>query len=233
MPKKQLQYNPNEDRSSSSGDDGSFLDPSHNLEVVIKHIRTKDVLSANEDMYRSFFKENNAVILLVNPENSDIVDANTAACKYYGWTLEEITSKKINQVNALSTEEIKAETQRATDEKRNYFFLKHRLANGEIRDVEVYSGPMVLNSQSLLYYIVHDITERKLAEEELRRKEMQLRTAQKVGHVGSWEFDLNSGKVDVSEEARRIYGLEGEQLTIEIITKSTTARNTAQCWTKH
>jgi len=219
MPKKQLQYSPNEDRSSSSGDDGSFLDPSHNLEVVIKHIRTIDVLSAEEGMYRSFFKENNAVILLVNPENSDIADANKAACKYYGWTLEELTGKKINHVIALSAEEIKAEAQRATDEKRNCFFLKHRLANGEIRDVEVYSGPMVLNSQNLLYYIVHDITERKLAEEELRRKEMQLRTAQKVGHVGSWGFDLNSGKVDVSEEARRIYGLEGDQLTIEIIQK--------------
>lgn len=219
MPKKQLQYNPNEDSSFSSEDDGSFLDPSHNLEVVIKHIRTKDVLSAYEDMYRSFFKENNAVILLVNPENSDIVDANTAACKYYGWKLEEITSKKIYQINALSTEEVKAETQRAADEKRNYFILKHRLANGKVRDVEVYSDPMVLNSQSWLYYRVHDITERKLAEEELRRKEIQLRTAQKVGHVGSWEFDLNSGKVDVSDEARRIYGLKGDQLTIEIIQK--------------
>ncbi|MDW7732779.1 MAG: PAS domain S-box protein, partial [Methanolobus sp.] len=112
------------------------------------------------------------------------------------------------------------EKQKATDEKRNYFFVRHRLANNEIRYVEVYSGPMVLDSKQLLYYIVHDITERKLAEKELRRKEMQLRTAQRVGHVGSWEFDFNSGKVDASEEARRIYGVEDdEDLTIEKIQK--------------
>lgn len=219
MNKKQLRLAQNEDRSSSFGDEGSLIDHSHNLEESTEHSRIEDVFSANDDLYRSFFKENNAVILLVNPENSDIVDANTAACKYYGWTLEEITSKKIDHLNALSTEEVKAETQIAADDKRNYFFFKHRLANGEIRDVEVYSGLILLNSQSLLYCRVHDITERKLAEDELRRKEMQLRTAQKVGHVGSWEIDLNSGKVDVSEEARRIYGLEGKKLTIEIIQK--------------
>jgi len=175
------------------------------------------LLSVNKDMYRSFFKESSAVIFLVDAESSYIVDANMAACKYYGWTLEEITCRKISHINALPDDGTTDGEQRAADQKRNYSIFKHRLANGEIRDVEVYSGPLELHSQSLLYYIVHDINERKLAEEELRRKEMQLRTAQKVGHVGSWEIDFNSGKVDASEEARNIYGLEGEQLTIERI----------------
>ncbi|MCQ1535866.1 PAS domain S-box protein [Methanosarcina sp. KYL-1] len=225
MKKKKLQFDQNEDRSSSFGDGGPLIDHSHNLEEIIKHSRTnkhsrtKDVFSANEDIYRSFFKENNAVLLLVNPENSDIVDANTAACKYYGWTLEEMTGKKMCHISALAAEETKAETLRAADEKRNFLFSRHRLANGEIRDVEVYGGPVVLNSQSLLYYRVHDITERKLAEDELQRKEMQLRTAQRVGRMGSWEIDFNSRKGDASEEARRIYGLEGEDLTIETIQK--------------
>ncbi len=175
------------------------------------------LLSVNEDMYRSFFKESSAVVFLADPESSYIVDANMAACKYYGWTLEEITCRRISHINALPDDVAEYGEQRASDPERSYSIFKHRLANGEIRDVEVYSGPLELHSQILLYYIVHDITERKLAEEELQRKEMQLRTAQKVGHVGSWEIDFNSGKVDASEEARNIYGLEGEQLTIEKI----------------
>jgi PAS domain-containing protein len=63
---------------------------------------------------------------------------------------------------------MEVEIQKAAEEKRKYFSFKHRLANGKIRDFEVYSGPMVFNSQSLLYYIVHDITERRRAEEALR-----------------------------------------------------------------
>jgi PAS domain S-box-containing protein len=176
-------------------------------------------LDENNHMYRSFFKESGEVILLIDPETSYIIDANKAACKYYGWTPEEISSWKITHISALSDEEVKAGIQGAVEDKRNCFFSRHRLANGQLQDVEVYSGPIAIYSQQLLYYIVHDITERKLADDELRRKEIQLHTAQKIAHIGSWEFDLGSGKVDVSEEARNIYGLDGGQLTIEQIQK--------------
>lgn len=64
-----------------------------------------------------------------------------------------------------------------------------------------------------------DITQRKRDEEELRRKEMQLSTAQKVGGFGSWEFDLNSRKVDISEESVHIYGLKAGHYTIEDVQK--------------
>ncbi|AFV24841.1 sensory transduction histidine kinase [Methanolobus psychrophilus R15] len=176
-------------------------------------------LDENNYMYRSFFKESGEVILLIDSETSYIIDANKAACKYYGWTLEEISSRKITHIIALSDEEVKAGMQGAVEDKRNCFFSRHRIANGQLRDVEVYSGPIAIYSQQLLYYIVHDITERKLADDELLRKGMQLHTAQKIAHIGSWEFDLGSGKVDASEEARNIYGLDGGQLTIEQIQK--------------
>lgn len=171
----------------------------------------------NKERYTLLFESNSAAMLLINPKNSFIVDANAAACKYYGWSYEEITSKKITDINTLSEEQIINEMKKAKNESRNYFLFKHRLANGDIRDVEVYSGPIIIDGETLLHSIIHDITERKLAEAELKRKEMQLRTAQKVAHVGSWEIDFNSGRVDASEEARRIYGLEGEKLTINRI----------------
>ncbi|TGC09405.1 PAS domain-containing protein [Methanolobus halotolerans] len=215
MKKENSRLDRNENILSYSGDYTSLSSHSHDLETPDKE--NTSVFPTSDDMYVSFFKDNNAVILLVNPGNSHIVDANTAACNYYGWTMREMTCKKIGDICELSDQEKKAEMQKAADEKRKYFFARHRLANDEVRYVEVYSGPIMHDSQSLLYYIVHDITERKLAEEELRRKEMQLRTAQKVGHIGSWEFDFNSGKVSASEEARRIYGLEDEELTIRNI----------------
>lgn len=66
-------------------------------------------------------------------------------------------------------------------------------------------------------FMAHDITGRKSEEEELQRKEMQLCAAQRIVHMGSWEIDLSSGKVDFSEEARRICGLEEGQLTFNRI----------------
>jgi PAS domain S-box-containing protein len=94
-------------------------------------------------------------------------------------------------------------------------------ADGHGEHTEAIKNPMYDPNGHLIGVlgIGRDITQRKRNEGELRKREMQLRTAQKVAGVGSWEFDLNSGKVDASEEARRIYGLEDKPLTIKEIQK--------------
>lgn len=63
--------------------------------------------------------------------------------------------------------------------------------------------------------IAHDITDRKEIEEALRQSERDLKGAQHMAHIGSWRFDLDTGMVKASEEARRIYGIEKEALVIE------------------
>ena len=64
---------------------------------------------------------------------------------------------------------------KARAEKRNYFLFTHRVAGRELRDVEVYSGPVTLKGRKLLYSIIHDITDRKRAEESLRNSEKRYR----------------------------------------------------------
>jgi signal transduction histidine kinase len=70
-------------------------------------------------------------------------------------------------------------------EQRNQFYFRHRLANGVIRDVEVYSGPIKVHGRELLYSIVHDISARKKAEEEKAALEARLLHAQKMESIGT------------------------------------------------
>jgi len=65
--------------------------------------------------------------------------------------------------------------ERAKAEQRRVFYFQHRLANGEIRDVEVFSGPIKVHDRELLYSIIHDITERKQAEAAVRNSEKKYR----------------------------------------------------------
>ena len=77
-------------------------------------------------------------------------------------------------INTLTEEQVFDEIKKAQMEQRKQFYFRHCLASGEIRDVEVYSGPIKVHGKELLYSIVYDITARKKAEEEKAALETQL-----------------------------------------------------------
>ena len=67
---------------------------------------------------------------------------------------------------------------------KNYLIFQHRLANGEIRDVEVYTGPIQVRGRTLLYSIVHDITKRKQAEVGIEESEQSLKAILSASPIG-------------------------------------------------
>ncbi|MES9901171.1 MAG: diguanylate cyclase [Sedimenticola sp.] len=119
--------------------------------------------------YQLMFIENKAVMLLINPNDGAIIDASIGACQYYGYSRAELTSMNIFGINSMTRSEIAAEMQRAREETKNHFNFRHRLASGEIRDVEVYSNPIPIEGENYLYSVIHDVTDQKRAEEQYRR----------------------------------------------------------------
>ncbi|MCJ7541570.1 MAG: response regulator, partial [Desulfobacterales bacterium] len=113
------------------------------------------------------------------------VDANPAAVSFYGWSYEALIRKKMFDINTLTEEQVFGEMEKAKMEQRKHFYFRHCLASGEIRDVEVYSGPIKVHGKELLYSIVYDITARKKAEEEKAALEGQLLHAQKMESIGT------------------------------------------------
>jgi PAS domain S-box-containing protein len=147
--------------------------------------QAEKALRESEERYKSLFKNNHCVMLLIDPESADIVDANPAAVSFYGWSKEELTSKKITNINTLTDEQVFQEMKQAKTEERQHFLFSHRLSNGEIRDVEVYSRPIILHGKQLLYSIIHDISERKKAEKDRQRLQLQLQQAHKMEAIGT------------------------------------------------
>ncbi|MDT8446886.1 MAG: PAS domain-containing protein [bacterium] len=147
---------------------------------VSAQMEYEEKLRENERKYYQMFNTNQAVKLLIDPSSGQIVEANQAACHFYGYPMERLTQMSITELNQLSAEEVRAEMERARSEQRLYFQFRHRLANGEIRDVEVYSGPVEMRDRTLLYSIVHDVTERNQARARLEEAKQLAEQASKA-----------------------------------------------------
>jgi len=125
-------------------------------------------LEKKKNLFQSLFDVSTSIKLIIEFDSGRIVNANKAAMDFYKYTFEEITNLNINQINTLTDEQIRHEMELAKENRRNYFNFKHRLKNGEIRDVEVYSDKVIIDDKIHLYSIIHDITERKLLEKEVK-----------------------------------------------------------------
>ncbi|HTY59628.1 MAG TPA: PAS domain S-box protein, partial [Bacteroidota bacterium] len=130
----------------------------------------------SEGSYRDVFENNRAVMLIVDPGARVIVDANPTACRFYGYERSEMRSMPVTRINPSPPEKIDADMREAARTAREYFLVTHRLASGEDRDVEIYSGPLTISGRPLLLSIIHDVTERHRAEEKVRESEERYRT---------------------------------------------------------
>jgi diguanylate cyclase (GGDEF)-like protein/PAS domain S-box-containing protein len=128
----------------------------------------EEALLVSEARFRNFFEKNSSAMLIIEPATGTIKEANKAAAAYYGYSSAQLTGMPISNINTLPAASVAEDRQRAMKEERNYFLFRHRLASGEIRDVEVHATPMEMGGDILLFSIIHDITERKQAEDDLR-----------------------------------------------------------------
>ena len=129
-------------------------------EDITERKLAESVLEEKEEFYHAIFDRSAAIKMLIDPETFDIVDANPAAEAFYGYSHEELLGLKMTDINLLGKEELLLACEQIETGGRGYFNFQHKLSNDEIRDVEVYSTKIQLRGKTLLYSLIHDITER-------------------------------------------------------------------------
>ena len=113
-------------------------------------------------------------MLLIDPRSGKITHANNAAVQFYGHSQKQLQSMSIQQINTLTAKQVSEERLLAEQEGRNFFIFRHRLANSEIKTVEVYSVPLNLDGKTLLYSIIRDISKERGLEADLWHYQSQL-----------------------------------------------------------
>jgi PAS domain S-box-containing protein len=177
------------------------------LTEIRKRLAAETIVQVREERYRTLFQNNHAVLLLIDLLDGRIIDANSAAGVFYGYAQGEITRMNIMDIDALPAEQVRAELQAMKTMQGRHMFSKHRMADGRVRDVEVFSGPVYLRGQKLLYAIIQDTSECKLAEEALVKEKALLQAILQQMPAGVAIAEASSGKIlMVNDQLAQILG---------------------------
>jgi PAS domain S-box-containing protein len=152
-------------------------------------------LKMSEEKFYNLFNNHSAVKLLIDVESGNVVDANVAASHYYGWSKEELIHKKISDINILSESEVKNRIKQIKTGEQKSFEFRHLHKDGSITDVEVFTSKIKIGEKELLHSIIHDISERKQAEEKLKSNFLLLRVAGATARFGGWSYKIGDEKM--------------------------------------
>ena len=140
---------------------------------------SEQLFQESEERFRTFFEFNRAVMLQIDFESKKIINCNNAAVEFYGYSKEQLLKKSIYQINTMSKKTIDELMEKAVKENVQHFQFKHRLANRKVRDVEVFTSLIKLETKVNLFIIVIDITNQVKAEKEIADYIKQLKTVQR------------------------------------------------------
>ncbi len=164
-------------------------------------------LSFGVSLYEQLFRYHSAVMLLVDAETGCIIEGNPAAASFYGYPDGALCGMSVNVIGTMGEEEQARRLAELREGRLTRFTSRHRLASGEVRDVEVHSVPVRLFERVLLYSIIHDITDRVRAEEALRRSEQHLEMVMDGAGIGSFNWNVRTDAVGCDARWGDVLGL--------------------------
>ena len=203
------------------------------LEGIILDIsdrkKAEEQLQNSLERTQSMINNHEAAMLLIEPLTGRIIEANKSASRFYGFSKEELLNMSIQEINVLNKDEINSSLQEALNKGQKNFTFPHRIKNGEIKIVDVYSSPIENDGKIVLFSIIFDVTKR----EEIRKQNEFLayhdhltglfnrrffeEEFEKRTKIGEYPIALLLGDIDGFKEINDSFGhAEGDRILKEM-----------------
>lgn len=193
--------------------DGTVVGTAGTLRDISDRKWAEQALAESEERYRQLFMNSRVVKLVVDPDNGRIIDANTAAADFYGYSVEELRRLKLFALTTSEPAEVmKYLADAQNSQSRILSSVRHRLKDGSLRDVEVYRTPVTIGGKTLLHSVIFDVTARRRMEEQLARSQERLALVLAGAKAGIWDWDIISGHVYYDKRWKAILGYEEDEM---------------------
>ena len=173
-------------------------------------------LRASEERYRLLVESAEDYAIFMVDHDGRLADWNAGAERIFGYREEEIVGEPFSILftpedilsGAPERELREAEEEgRAVDERWHMRKDGSQFwASGVVTPIRDDAG----NRRGFVK-VARDITERKRAEEELRKSESSLSAAQRIAHLGNWDYDIARDEAYWSDELYRIFGFAPQE----------------------
>ena len=182
-----------------------MLDGREHLYAAARDITARKLA---ELRYRSLFEQSQDAVFILDLEGRHL-DANQRAADMLGYSISEIQKLSVEQTSAEIVESKNIIMQLRAGAVVPVYERLFRKKNGDVFPEEI-NTDLVLDTTAQPLHIqsvVRDITSRKQAEEALRASENNLRRAQTIAHIGSWNMDIVRNTITCSPETYHIFGV--------------------------
>jgi PAS domain S-box-containing protein len=177
-------------------------------------------LKQREGTFRLLFESNPLPMMVYDFKTRRFLEANEAAIAHYGYSRDQFLAMTVEQISA--PEEATAPQQAQAAPRQRLGVAWHRRADGSIILVEVTSHQLTFRGHSAALMAAIDVTERWRAEQALLDSETRLRTserhlarAQELAEIGSYEGNLTTGSMVLSDNLYRMCGIEKGSFTVD------------------
>jgi PAS domain S-box-containing protein len=179
-------------------------------------------LRESERTYREIFNAVNDAIFIQELETGDLIDANKKMCEMLGYSREELPSTLeplISNIQPNTMEEARKLIRKAAKGEPQFFEWQAKHKNGRLFWVEVDLKKALIAGKQRILAITRDITERKQAEEVLKKSEERYSLAVKGSSDGIWDWqDISDDKYWWSPRVYELFGYKDGEIEARIST---------------
>lgn len=140
--------------------------------------------------YINIFQNNMLPMLVINYNTLQILEVNKAALDFYGYDELSFKKMKINDINILPEAYVKFQMSNVVDKSKFKFKFKHRLADGLIKDVEVFSTKIEVKGEDILFSIVNDISNSAIQANIINSYNMIIDNADEVAFIKDTSYRI-------------------------------------------
>ncbi|MDK2084381.1 response regulator [Aliarcobacter butzleri] len=178
-----------------------------------KELKLLKEIKIVKNRFESMFKIHSSIMLLIEPETGNIIDANNSACAFYGYSLDEFRELNISNINVLSKTEIKEKLKKAKDFQNNTFIFPHKLKNGEIKTIESNTSPIDTEKGEILFSIIKDISKQIELEKQIQEEKERYKNLTNYSSDAILIVNIEDGKlVEFSKRARDFLGYDNNEM---------------------